>query len=270
MTSLKNRIKKCVPAVSKVARQLRVLKKSTQYLNTGFLLNKTDKYMLFKVYYSQSLLRRKLGNVDMSLQEAKIKNLNLAVPKFNYITIRPGQTFSFWKILGEPTYRKGYVDGMLLCEGKIITGVGGGLCQLANMIHWLFLHTCMDVMEHWHHDYDVFPDSGRCIPFGSGAGVMFNYVDLQYKNNTNETYTLSLCLTNTHLKGYIYSDTLQTAKVKVSEEDHRFYKEHDVVFRENKLYKEIIDKHTGNIIGRTLIRHNKSKVLYGIEMPYNT
>jgi len=268
--SIKNRIKKYFPAVIILNRKFLILKKSTQYINTSYHLSQNNKYKLYKVYYSQSLLRRKLGNVDMSLQEAKIKNLILAVPKFDNIVIRLGQTFSFWKILGEPTYRRGYVDGMLLCEGKVVVGVGGGVCQLANMVHWLFLHTNMSVLEHWHHDYDIFPDSGRCIPFGSGVGVMYNYIDLQYRNITEETYTLSLDLTNTHLKGWVFSDTIQTNKIKVREEGHRFYKEDGITFRENKLYKDVVDKHTGGKISRTLIRHNKSKVLYEVEMPYNT
>jgi len=105
--SIKNRIKAYFPVISILNREFLILKKSTQYMDTSYHLSQNNKYKLYKVYYSQSLLRRKLGNVDMSLQEAKIKNLILAVPKFDNIVIRPGQTFSFWKILGEPTYRRG-------------------------------------------------------------------------------------------------------------------------------------------------------------------
>ncbi len=47
------------------------------------------------VYKHNSLIRRKLGNVDMELQENKAINLCLAAPKVNQILIRPNEIFSF-------------------------------------------------------------------------------------------------------------------------------------------------------------------------------
>ena len=52
------------------------------------------------VYKHASIIRRKLGNTDLSLQENKAVNLSLAAPKINAILIRPGETFSFWKLVG--------------------------------------------------------------------------------------------------------------------------------------------------------------------------
>jgi len=46
------------------------------------------------------------------------------------------------------------------------------------------------VTERWRHNYDVFPDSDRTQPFGSGATVAFNYIDLQITNETNSTFQL--------------------------------------------------------------------------------
>lgn len=264
MLSPKNIIKQLFPSISRVSRKVRIINKRIDTSKFHYKLEQSDSFKTHKVYFSQSLLMRKLGDVDMQLQESKVVNLKLAIPQFNNIVIHPRKTFSFWKIFGEPTYKKGYVDGMLLADGKIITGVGGGICQLANMIHWLFLHTGMDVIEHWHHDYDVFPDSGRCLPFGSGAGVLYNYFDLQYYNPTYEIYTLNLYLTETHLKGEIFSNKEQTIKYSIEEDEHRFYKMDDQVFRENKLFKLTIDKKTGKTINRSLIKHNNSKVLYDV------
>src|SRR5215212_3189154 len=85
----------------------------------------------------QSLLKRKLGNSDPVLQENKIRNLEIACPTINGILIKPGQIFSFWKCLGEATAAKGYVVGMQLSRGEVREGIGGGLCQLANLLYWM-------------------------------------------------------------------------------------------------------------------------------------
>ena len=89
----------------------------------------------------QSLLRRRLGNSDPQLQENKIENLRIACPRIDGILIKPGQTFSFWRQLGEATADKGYHEGMQLSRGEVVRGVGGGLCQLANLLYWMVLHT---------------------------------------------------------------------------------------------------------------------------------
>lgn len=75
--------------------------------------------------------------------------------------VQPGETLSYWKLIGRPTYRKGYLDGVLLKNGTVQYGCGGGLCQLSNLIFWMTLHTPLEVKERHRHGYDVFPDSNR-------------------------------------------------------------------------------------------------------------
>lgn len=102
-------------------------------------------------------LYRRLRNVDMWLQENKVTNLNLASEKLNGLILKPGETFSFWRIVGKPTKGKGFLEGMVLTNGSFTDGVGGGLCQLSNLIYWMALHTPLTVTERWRHTHDVFP-----------------------------------------------------------------------------------------------------------------
>lgn len=125
----------------------------------------------FRVKKHQSVLMRKLGDVDMQLQINKVQNLKLAIAHLNGILVPPGAAFSFYQLVGKPTAEKGYLPGVQLIQGKAVAGIGGGLCQLANLIHWLVLHSPLTVTERHHHSFDPFPDEGRVLPFGSGATV---------------------------------------------------------------------------------------------------
>ena len=58
------------------------------------------------VYAHKSLIRRTLGTVDQKLQENKAVNLSLAAPRVNGVLIRPGETFSFWRMVGPCTARR--------------------------------------------------------------------------------------------------------------------------------------------------------------------
>ena len=43
----------------------------------------------------------------MQYQHNKITNLKLAVARLDGILVQPGETLSYWKLIGRPTYRKG-------------------------------------------------------------------------------------------------------------------------------------------------------------------
>ncbi|MBV9242871.1 MAG: VanW family protein [Acidobacteria bacterium] len=210
----------------------------------------------------QSLLRRKLGNSDPQLQENKITNLSIAVPEIDKLVIRPGETFSFWRQLGEASAEKGYLEGMQLSRGEVVRGVGGGLCQLANLLYWMALHTPLKVVERHHHSFDPFPDENRTLPFGSGCGVFYNYIDLRFLNPTDTTFQIRLWLTDQHLKGAIYSSEQTPHSYHVFERNHRFIRENDRFYRENEIWREVIDRRTGKRVGEELLVRNHAEVKY--------
>jgi vancomycin resistance protein VanW len=190
------------------------------------------------VYKHQTVLLRHLRGVDMWFQHNKTINLKIAIKQLNGIILKPGETFSYWKIIGKPNRRKGYVDGMVLFYGSFIKGIGGGLCQLSNLIYWLTLHTPLTITERNRHSFDVFPDSNRTQPFGSGATCAYNYLDLQIKNNTNEPFQLQLYVTDTHLVGEWRSLNSSLYTYHIYEREHMItpaywggYLRHNVIYR---------------------------------------
>ena len=139
--------------------------------------NRTTDKLLHRIKKHQSVLLKKLGDNNEQLQINKLTNLRIAAGQINGIIIKPDETFSFCKIVGLPTQRKGYLLGMELSFGEARAGIGGGICQISNLIHWLVIHSPLTVEERYHHSFDPFPDDGRVLPFGSGATVFYNYRD---------------------------------------------------------------------------------------------
>ncbi len=188
----------------------------------------------------QSILLRQLKDVDMYLQHNKITNLRLAAEKINGVVIRPGEIFSIWKLVGKPTKGKGFLEGMTLESGKISTGIGGGLCQLGNLIYWLALHSPLSIHERWRHGYDVFPDVNRTIPFACGATLSYNYIDLQLKNETEQSFQINIWLDEKYLLGELRCEHDLEENYEIFETDHRF--EHQFwggYTRHNKIWKRI-------------------------------
>lgn len=215
------------------------------------------------VYKHNSLIRRRLGNVDMDLQENKAVNLSLAAPKINSILIRPGEIFSFWRLVGNCTAKKGYRNGLIIKSGNVSRGIGGGMCQFTNLIHWMVLHSPLEIIEHHHHNnLDLFPDYGRQIPFGTGTSIMYNYLDYQFINNTKQTFQLMVYTNDEYLCGELRSDRELNTAYHIHEENLHFSRVDNDYYRNNEIYRETIDKNTGNVISKELIVRNHSKVMY--------
>ena len=230
---------------------------------TRFAKERKDTPLPVLVYNHNSLIRRRLGNVNMQLQENKAKNLALAVTHINGVIIQPGETFSVWKMIGRTSKRKGYKEGLTIEKGKPAQGIGGGMCQLSNLIHWMVLHSDLTITEHHHHDgLDLFPDFGRQIPFGTGTSISYNYIDYRVKNNTDNTYQLRLWVDDEYLCGELRAEKPQTHTFHIHAENEFFSRENGVIFRNGQVYRDVIDRNTGKCVESQLIRTNHAKVMY--------
>lgn len=172
------------------------------------------------VFKHKSMILRPLKDVEMVLQENKRTNLKLAIKHLNQIVIKPNETFSIWKNVGRPTKSKGYLDGLVLNQGKTESGTGGGLCQLGNLLFWIFSHSPLTVTERYRHGFDVFPDVNRKVPFGAGATLAYNYIDLQAANFTDNEFQVFLYMDEEYLYGKLYSKLPINSTFKVEERNH--------------------------------------------------
>ena len=222
-----------------------------------------DTPLEFLVISHSSPLIRKLAGLDLDLQKNKVVNLKLAIKNLNGLILRPGETFSYWKEIGMTTRIKGYKPGLILQDGKLGVGIGGGLCQLSNLIYWMTLHTPLAVKERWRHSYDVFPDVSRTLPFGSGATCAYPYIDLQIVNNTQHSFQLKLSVTSEMLIGEWRSDKEIENKYEVFESDHKFMSEWWGGYsRNNVLKRKIKFKDSNVLIREEVIAKNSARVMY--------
>jgi vancomycin resistance protein VanW len=199
----------------------------------------------------------------MQLQYNKVTNIKIAIQKINNIVIKPGETFSFCKLVGLPTKRKGYLLGMELSFGEARPGIGGGICQIANLINWLVMHSPMQITKRSHHSYDPFPDEGRVLPFGSGAAVFYNYIDYQFINNSNYSFQLNLWLSDKCLEGELRVDEELAYAYHIFEKDHRFIKQNNCYYRQNEIWRnKYLKFEGGKIIAEELLAKNFALVKY--------
>ena len=240
------------------------IKRDIKDLFEGNKFAKKRKFVNFKYIWKgdAKILLRELHGVDMQLQKNKVKNLTIASKKLDGIVIYPGEIFSFWNIVGNPTKKKGYIEGLTISSGNLKTGIGGGLCQMANLIHYLVLHTPLEVVELHHHSDALFPDVKRRVPFGTGTSIVYKNLDYRFKNNSKYPIQLRVWLDDTFLFGELRCEIDLDKTYRLVEEDHHFSKEDGIYYRNSNVFRIIKDKNTKEVIGKELILKNHSKVMY--------
>lgn len=210
------------------------------------------------------LIKRRLEGVDMHLQINKATNLRLAAKKLDGLVVLPGETFSFWNTVGQATAKKGYLEGLVIHRSELKSGVGGGLCQMANLIHYLVLHSPLEVTELHHHSDALFPDFKRRVPFGTGTSICYKSLDYRFKNTTDRPVQLRVWVQDDEmLMGELRGETALREKYRLVEEDHHYAKDSDGVFYRNSLvYRLVTDRDSGQLLRKELVLRNHSRVLY--------
>ncbi len=252
------------PTTYAISMHKEILKRHIKNLLSKDKLAKTftdDKLPVVVSQYSCNLIKRAPG-IDLTLQENKAVNIDIACKKINGIIIHPGEVFSFWHNIGKVTERKGYKPGRVIIKNKIMPGLGGGLCNLSNTIHRLVLHSPFEVTEFHQHSDALGPDEGKRVPFNAGTSVSYNYIDYRFKNNTDKDIQLLAWCADEKLYAELRCEKEFPWTYDIWEEDHHFKKEGEKYYRNSKIYKRTFDRATGELVAKDLVLDNHSVVMF--------
>lgn len=213
---------------------------------------------------ASSPLRRAGMVSDPRLQAGKERNVAVAAARIDGIVLAPGGEFSYHRAVGWPSRARGFRPGLELHDGAMAAGVGGGACQVANLLYLLALRGAMTVTERHRHSLDLFPDDNRTVPFGCGATVFYSWADLRFVNPLDQPVSIHLAVADGRLRGALRCATDPGLTVEVYEVGHRFVRDAaGVVWRENQLRRRIADR-DGPLIDQR-IADNRARVAYAVD-----
>lgn len=107
-------------------------------------------------------------------------NISTGSSQFDGIVILPGQTFSFWQLLGPVTVERGYAfAGAIINNRSDENVIGGGLCQVSTTMFNAIAKLGYQIVERHPHSYLI-----DRYPIGLDAAVFDPGADLRWKNDT--------------------------------------------------------------------------------------
>jgi len=116
-------------------------------------------------------------------------NISTGSSQFDGIVIMPGETFSFWSLLGPVTTERGYRFAGAIINGRSDENViGGGLCQVSTTIFNAISRQGYEIVERHAHGYYI-----DRYPLGLDAAVFQPGNDFRWRNDTtNPVFLWSL------------------------------------------------------------------------------
>lgn len=163
----------------------------------------------------------------------KVFNLLKAAGNINEVIIKPGQIFSFWKIVGDPN--KGFKKSRVIKNGKTVEEEAGGICQLSGILYFLVISAEIKVLERYNHSVDLYNEETRFAPLGTDATVVYGYKDLRFKNQFDFSFYFKLEIIDNFLFASIYSEkSIPTKKLVFEMEENDRHKFVDVKYEDNQ------------------------------------
>lgn len=111
-------------------------------------------------------------------QADRVENIKIACSAIDNSLIYPGQNFSFNTWVGPRATEAGYKEAPTIFMGKLIPGVGGGICQVSSTLYNAVLLANLRVLQRRNH---TIPSA--YVPLGRDATVVYEGIDFIFQNN---------------------------------------------------------------------------------------
>ncbi|MBT2472377.1 VanW family protein, partial [Streptomyces sp. ISL-66] len=131
--------------------------------------------------------RQQLSSFTVGFPAASYRTHNIAraVELINGAVVRPGETWSFNQAVGERTEENGFVDGIMINDGRYVKSPGGGVSAVATTMYNAMFFAGLKPVEHGAHSFYI-----ERYPEGREATVAWGALDLRWQNDSGHPVTI--------------------------------------------------------------------------------
>lgn len=141
---------------------------------------------------------------------ARASNVKNAANFINGTIIYPGKTFSTIKVIKDRTEANGYQAAPEYSSGKVVDGIGGGVCQVSTTLYNAVINAELEVVERSPHSMVV-----SYVDVSRDAAISGNYKDFKFKNNTEAPIYIAASAENGLLSFRIYGEETRAKNRKI-------------------------------------------------------
>jgi vancomycin resistance protein YoaR len=132
-------------------------------------------------------IERKLIEFSTSFptrDEGRIHNIRATAQTIHDRLLKPGEIFDYGEVIRQTEETFGFREAPVIVNGKIVPGIGGGICQVSTTLYNAVLRAGLEVVERRNHSLPV-----SYIALGQDATFASGHINFKFRNNT-ESYLL--------------------------------------------------------------------------------
>ncbi|CAL9651633.1 hypothetical protein SUDANB108_06659 [Streptomyces sp. enrichment culture] len=130
--------------------------------------------------------------VNFEPAEYRTKNIGRAVELINGSLVRPDETWSFNRTVGERTEANGFVEGIIILDDQFTKASGGGVSAVATTVYNALFFAGVKPVEHGAHSFYI-----ERYPEGREATVAWGSLDLRFTNDSGKAIYIQAESTDT-------------------------------------------------------------------------
>lgn len=154
--------------------------------------------------YSEAEARKRYEKLasfttETTANEKRNTNVRLAAEAINGTIVKPGEEFSFNKIVGPRTAEKGYQEAAAYNSGEVVQELGGGVCQVSSTLYQVAFRSGMNITYRRSHTFEP-----NYVTPGQDAAISWDYPDFRFVNTSEAAIGIRASYSNRKTTVAIY------------------------------------------------------------------
>lgn len=129
-----------------------------------------------------------------SSAEGRAHNVTVTAETLNDWHLAPGEVFSYAKLIAMAEKEHEYREAPVILNGKLVPGIGGGICQVSSTLYQAILRAGLEIVERRNHSLPV-----AYLPVGQDATYATDAIDFKFRNSTGKHLIIRTLVENRKL-----------------------------------------------------------------------
>ncbi|MFC3799896.1 VanW family protein [Cohnella sp. GCM10012308] len=114
--------------------------------------------------------------------EGRVHNVKATADALDGTVLMPGETFDYGAVVAEARRVYGYREAPVILKGKLVPGIGGGICQVSSTLYNAVLRVSnIEIVERRNHSLAV-----NYLPQGMDATFAEGSINFRFRNETGK------------------------------------------------------------------------------------
>lgn len=113
--------------------------------------------------------------------EGRAHNITVTAETLNDWHLATGKVFSYSELIALTEERHQYQEAPVILNGRLVPGIGGGICQVSSTLYQAVLRAGLDIVERRNHSLPV-----AYLPLGHDATYATDAIDFKFRNSTGK------------------------------------------------------------------------------------